>query len=235
MTAPSFDDFGELPAATFGGSGIPNDHVAIRTITDTSDDVTITLGLTAHGRYSYSQWYGQDGYFYVERGTFGGTLPDANYARWNFDWYVEFSKDPAGAYAVELLYDFDPGADTAETDLGSLGFLAYTSSGDTQFQNSWNNGMGFLGVDSANAGWYTQKPNASFDPVAEGEYTFALKVWKNPVFNTDGSGNYVSLKSGTALGDPVAIKVNAVPEPGTWTALLGLAAIGGVFWRRRRR
>ncbi|RMG04243.1 MAG: hypothetical protein D6741_01275, partial [Planctomycetota bacterium] len=177
MTAPSFDDFGELPAATFGGSGIPNDHVAIRTITDdngtadTSDDVTITLGLTAHGRYSYSQWYGQDGYFYVERGTFGGTLPDANYARWNFDWYVEFSKDPAGAYAVELLYDFDPGADTAETDLGSAGGLAY----DTQFQNSWNLGMDFLGVDSANSGLYTQKPNASFDPVAEGEYTFALK------------------------------------------------------------
>ncbi len=46
---PKFDSFGPLPAATYGGTGIPNDPSAITTIVDGSN--TITLGLTATPRY----------------------------------------------------------------------------------------------------------------------------------------------------------------------------------------
>ena len=47
---PEFTTFGPLPGATFGGSGIPNDAVAITTIVDGT--TTITLGLTAHQRFA---------------------------------------------------------------------------------------------------------------------------------------------------------------------------------------
>ena len=49
---PTYNDsFGTLSGATFGGSGIPNNAVAISTYTDDSGNV-VTLGLTATPRYS---------------------------------------------------------------------------------------------------------------------------------------------------------------------------------------
>ncbi len=47
--SPTFDTFGTLSGATFGGTGIPNNAVAITRIT--SGGYNITLGLTAHGRF----------------------------------------------------------------------------------------------------------------------------------------------------------------------------------------
>jgi hypothetical protein len=45
--APVYDTFGALPQATFGGSGIPNDAVAIGTFSNPAGN--FTLGLAAHG------------------------------------------------------------------------------------------------------------------------------------------------------------------------------------------
>ena len=46
LISPTFDTFGSLPAATFGGNGIPNNAVAIATA-----GTGLTIGLTAHQRY----------------------------------------------------------------------------------------------------------------------------------------------------------------------------------------
>ena len=54
VSAPVFDVFGPLSEATFGGGGIPNDNMAITTITTGADDfkTVITLGLSATRRHS---------------------------------------------------------------------------------------------------------------------------------------------------------------------------------------
>ena len=45
---------------------------------------------------------------------------------------------------TELLYDFDPGVNTDEADLGRINPTPVPGPGTAQ--DSWNNGMGFLGV-----------------------------------------------------------------------------------------
>src|SRR5262245_44118746 len=56
---PINNSFGSFPPATFGGSGIPNDAVAITKVLTTSGDA-ITLCLTATARYS-NPTVGNDG------------------------------------------------------------------------------------------------------------------------------------------------------------------------------
>ncbi|MBC8126351.1 MAG: hypothetical protein H8M99_04285, partial [Gloeobacteraceae cyanobacterium ES-bin-144] len=93
---PSFDSFGTLAAATFAGTGIPNDSVAISTFG------TTTLGLTAHQRYD-NPALSNDG-----AGTFAaGVGNDAahgqpTYAIWNFGFY--YSGIDSGNQ-VKLYYD----------------------------------------------------------------------------------------------------------------------------------
>ena len=48
---PSFTDFGDLPQATFGGSGIPTDPTAITTFNGIGGDI-VTLGLAATPRFA---------------------------------------------------------------------------------------------------------------------------------------------------------------------------------------
>lgn len=48
---PSYTTFGPLPAATFGGTGIPNSAVSITRVVNPSGGGDLTLGLTAHQRY----------------------------------------------------------------------------------------------------------------------------------------------------------------------------------------
>lgn len=48
-TVPTYTKFGSLQTATFGGTGIPNDAVAISEVS--SGGFNVVLGLTAHQRY----------------------------------------------------------------------------------------------------------------------------------------------------------------------------------------
>jgi hypothetical protein len=144
---PDFDTFGLLSAATFGGSGIPNDRVAITTFGG------VTLGLTATQRYSNPTVTDNGaGTYFATAGE--DTLP--NYALWNFDMYV--SNASTTNYAMQLLWDLNPGAGTNEASLSSFGILPLAA-GST-WQESWNLGMPFLG--------------GGFDPTVAGEYSFAL-------------------------------------------------------------
>lgn len=155
---PTYTTFGTLSGATFGGTGIPNNAVAITTYGG------VTLGLTAHQRYS-NPAVANDG-----AGTFtavnGGDSP-SSYARWNFGWYVKNAS--FSSYFVELLYDFDPGVGTDSTALGkTLGLL----DANTTIQNSWNLGMTFL--DTSTPPFVIPPTYPSFNPNASGEYSFAL-------------------------------------------------------------
>ena len=93
---PVFTSFGALAAATFGGSGIPNDAVAITQIVD--GDNVITLGLTAHQRYfnpplvndGAGTFAAGPGSNFGDPGNPGGPGPGtALGATWNFAFYVD--------------------------------------------------------------------------------------------------------------------------------------------------
>lgn len=203
----SFDQFGSLPAATFGGSGIPNDAVAITTIQDGAN--FITLGLTATPRFG-SPAVTNDGLgtFTAQAGAYPGS---STLALWNFDF---FAASDGGSYLYNLVYDFDPAANTG---LDATGVVQFQSA----VQDSWNLGFAFL-HDGA-TGVTPPTGGITFDPLAAGEYTFALQA--------------IDPTTKTTLGQS-AIKVDTiasaapVPEPGTiW--LFALGAIGMIVAGRR--
>lgn len=223
--SPTFDTFGTLPGATFGGTGIPNNAVAITRIT--SGGYNITLGLTAHGRF-FNPPLTNDGagtFFASPGANFGNPSPPPNPstilgATWNFAFYVELGINSQPA-RLELLYDFDPGYFTDETNHGRIVGNIPLLPG-TVLQDSYNNMFAFLSIPAVGPLFSVIPPPTVFDPNANGSYTFALRAY-------DLSGNL--------LGQS-AIRVNVgdvvIPEPAT-LATFGLAAAGVLVMRRLRR
>jgi hypothetical protein len=210
---PTYTTFGTLSGATFGGTGIPNNAVAIWT----SSDGKVTLGLTAHQRYSENPPVSNNGagdFYAVKGGDTYSSFSDPAYARWNFGWYA-LNMD-SSYYIVDLLYDFDPAAGTGETAHGVLSYVLPPDS--TPYQDSWNLGMSFLASPAIFPGGFLNPPAGSFNPNVPGEYTFALIL-----------RDYLS---GQELGR-TAIRVNVVPEAGATVGLLGLGLAGLTLLRRR--
>ncbi len=217
---PTFQTFGDLPEATFGGTGIPTNPTAFSTFTATNGD-TLKLGLTATQRFNNAP-VGNDGNgtFFAVAGLNDGT-PGSNTgllgATWNFDWFIKVTDNGGGSTIansnISILYDFDPGVGTAKTLLGKLNILT-NSLGDSSSvnQNSQNLAFTFLGLSFP--GIITPPPG-SFDPFAGGEYSFAIQ---------------------SNLGE-VAINVNVspVPLPAAFPLFAsGLALLGLFGWRRKR-
>lgn len=207
---PSYDTFGALPQATFGGSGIPNSSVAITTTT--VGQHTVTMGLTAHQRYNNPP-LGNDG-----AGTFFGYVGgdagngQAGYATFNFAYHYEVSPGMTLAEAASLgmetrlYYDLNPasGNDVATfLTLVPSAFVPGVSSA-----NSVNNGMTFLG--------------GGFDPNVPGVYDYAL----------------VQLIHGQETSR-TAIRVitsASVPDAGNNVLMLGFGLAGlGIFGARLRK
>lgn len=215
--SPQFQTFGTLAGATFGGNGIPNNAVAITTLSD--GGATITLGLTVHQRFA-SPPVSHDGAgtFSVLPGEFPG---EPGTARWNLGVYAAVENGTFSNYQFELLYDSNPGVGTDAADHGVIynaGFQLLNPVGNV-FQTTQNLGFDFL-RDGLAFGpvTYITAPTFSFDPAASGEYTFSLRVYN----------------AGDALLGSTSIAVNSVPEPSTW-AIFAVGAFGAVVAVRRRR
>jgi MYXO-CTERM domain-containing protein len=204
---PQFHSFGPLPQATFGGTGIPNDRVAV-----TSED-TILLALSVSPRYAAPAVADNGaGVFTVQ----AGVSPDAPspadpHALWNFNYFVS---GVTQNLTFVLLYDFDPGAATDALEHGRS-----TAPGaliPNPAQDSLNLGMDFL---AAAVPGIEPPALAAFDPNAEGEYSFALVA-------------YTALGLELArVAIQVNVLANRVPEPGA--LLLAGAALLAAGRRRR--
>ncbi len=180
---PQSGSFGTLAGATFGGSGIPNNAVAITNFTQVGGG-TLTLGLTAHQRYSNPPLTNNNA------GTFGAypgndaANGQPNYATWNVGFYVS---GIGSGQTTSLYYDANPAAGNDVANSISLGNLNY--------QDSWNMGMGFLG-------------GAAFPESSNGIYAFALvtsdaqglEVARSAILvNVGAAGATVSEGGSTAL------------------------------------
>ncbi|MEO0531299.1 MAG: hypothetical protein AAF266_12100 [Planctomycetota bacterium] len=226
---PVADTFGAIPAATFGGSGIPNTAMAISTSTDAGN--TIVLGIAATPRFSATT-VGNDG---MGSYTVGSGEGDPGLSRWNFSFYTNIAGGGSYAdYQFDVRYDLDSAAGNSLGTLGNIDLnasvfgaaeAAVPGSGPAALaatdtvESSQNLAFSFLttGVPGVVT---PPTPAVTFDPNAIGEYTFQITV--SDAF------------SGTLI-DQVSIAVSAVPEP--TAALVGtlLAGALGTFVTRRSR
>lgn len=226
QAVPTFDNFGTLFAATFGGSGIPNDAVAITDVTVGGD--TILLGLTAHQRFVGPNLANDGaGIFTAPAGFATPPASSLGGALWNFGYYIEAGSALAlSDYQIDIFYDFDPGADTPLSEMGRIdvtAFLVANNAGGLKglvLEGSENLAFGFLSAGIP--GLVIPPLFPSFDPFAEGEYSFAITV-----------------ATETEI-DRVGIKVNVVGETSTVVPvpaalpLLGLGLAALAFAGRRR-
>jgi hypothetical protein len=220
--SPVFDTFGDLPGATFGGSGIQTDPTAITEFTGLDGDL-VTFGLAATRRFN-NPVLGHDGagtYSGVtgaNDGTPGSTVGGAA-ATWNFSFYINVDSNMGNTiadYGVSLLYDLDPGVGTDDASLGIFDFSALSIG---LAEGSQNATFGFLSTGGVFPGVTITAPgfsaSNSFNPNAIGEYSFAIR---SSVFSED-----------------VAINLNVAPVPVPAAALFLITGIGGLAVARRRR
>ena len=212
---PTYTTFGPLPGANFGGSGNPTDPVAITTIQDGNN--TITLGLAAQQRYSNPPLANNGaGTFYATPGLNGGLVTPAKGlgATWNFDYYVNYTGSSTAGYTFKLFM----GQDTASPSL----FINPLHVGDNKptanngGQNSEN--LSFAGF--GNLGAFELNPLAgSFDANANADYSFVLKAYN---------------AAGAEVGaSAIVVSVAAVPDAGSTALLLG-SALAGIGLIRRK-
>jgi hypothetical protein len=226
------DYFGSFPAATWGGSGIPNDAVAVAKQI-VNGNTTITIAMSATGRYQNPQptHNGLVPIYTVGAGSNCGiatdpvNCPSADQgALWNWNYYVAVTNINGATksikdYQIDIWYDFDPTGPVAEPDTAGLGRINVTQGVGLATVNLLQGSENLLFGWMAGLPAYTHvtPPAGSFNPNATGNYQFMLTV-----SNLSQSVPY----------DTVAMEVQVVPVPAAvW--LFG-SALGLVGLMRRR-
>lgn len=187
--------FGPLPEATFGGGGIPNNAVMVGGVDGA------VLGMTAHQRFSSPALTNNGaGVFYAQTGE---SAP--NLSLWNFGFYVGGAN--RGQYTYRLLYDMNPAAGNGGHGVIDDIALAFGFG----YNASENLGFQYLGLSLPGI---TPPAYATFDPNANGRYTFALEQYSG-----DQRVSQVGME--VIVGSPVD-----VPEPASAALLLvGMAGL----------
>ena len=219
--APLYDTFGPLDGATWGGTGIPNDEVAISSQWSNGSTL-ITVAMSATQRYSNPALTSDGaGTFFAQPGSnFGGAGQSSSEgALWNFNFYVDISgsAETVDDYDITLFYDFDPAFDNGPAGLGTLNLndwiTYYEGSGATHHEDSQNLMFGWTSTPIPGT---VAPPLGVFDPNALGEYNFGISV------SQDGWGV-----------ENVRMDVQVVPVPAAvW--LFG-SALAGLGWMRRKQ
>ncbi|WP_018873502.1 hypothetical protein [Thioalkalivibrio sp. ALJ16] len=224
---PSFDEFGELPDATFGGSGIPNDAVA-QSFFETAEAPGV-LGLSATQRFDAPEVTNDGaGTYFVQPGV-GDPDYDSDFGSglsfWNFNFYI----DPGAGFLAgapltfELYFETVPGQ-ISTLQLGPLEGVTETSQ---------NLGFNWLN-DLASA-----EGNDPFDPFAEGVYSFGLAAYADrseevePFATTQQVDSPLVAETwiNVQVGDPTEVS-----EPGSaWMLGTGLGVLALVAWGAGRR
>jgi hypothetical protein len=235
---PDATDFGPLPVATFGGSGIPNNAVAQTTFN------RVTLGLTATPHFGSSPPVTNNGAgtFFAQAGIDTvNTSPSSPLALWNVGFYIGQEPGIPQNFDYFLQYDFNPATANDESTHGFIGIpRALLIPGFGTYQDSYNLGQNFLAINSVIPFtlFGVMPPSgatlSTFDPTAPGQYTFKLGA-ASPA---NIGGVVTGLAGGEVFSTSILVVVggdNPVPTPSEWSLLLlGLASIAAASRRRQR-
>jgi hypothetical protein len=227
VATPLYDYFGSLSEATFGGSGIPNDWVAVASQWEDGNTL-ITVALAASQRYGNPPLTNDAaGTFFATAGsnTLGAPPLSPVGATWNWNYFIKVEgingATPILAdYQINLYYDFDPTFDNGPAGLGVINvtnaILASANPGATLVQGSENLLFGYLATSVPG---FLTAPTANgytlFNPNALGEYNFAIQV----------------SRAGWGV-ENVRMDVQVVPIPAA--AWLFGGALGLLGWLRRK-
>ncbi len=221
IASPLYDTFGPLDAATFGGTGIPNDEVAISSQFSNGTSL-ITVAMSATQRYTNPPLTNDGAGTYFAGA--GSNIPSGTTlegALWNFNYYINIDSttETLADYDITLFYDFDPAFDNGPAGLGTINITNAILGGSaptttTLVEDSQNLMFGFLASDIAGL---INAPAGSFDPNALGEYNFGISV------------------SQVGWGvENVRMDVQVVPVPAAvWLFGSGLIGLVGVARRKK--
>ena len=224
LAAPLYDTFGPLDDATFGGTGIPNDEVAISSQFSNGTSL-ITVAMSATQRYG-NPALTNDGLGTYFAGTGSNTGPGSPSgtgvgALWNFNFYINIDSttETLADYDITIFYDFDTAFDNGPAGLGTINITNAILGGPdptttTLVEGSENLMFGYL---ASGIPGLVNAPAGAFDPNALGEYNFGISVGQ----------------SGWGV-ENVRMDVQVVPVPAAvW--LFGSGLLGLVGMARRKK
>jgi hypothetical protein len=223
LASPLYDTFGPLDDATFGGTGIPNDEVAISSQFSNGTSL-ITVAMSATQRYG-NPALTNDGLGTYFAGTGSNTGPGSpsgtqEGALWNFNYYINIDSttETLKDYQFTLFYDFDPAFDNGPAGLGTINItnaiLGSTDPLVTKVEGSENLMFSYLASDIS--GLLVAPTYAAFDPNEVGEYNFGIQV----------------SQAGWSV-ENVRMDVQVVPVPAAvWLFSSGLLGLVGIARRK---